>query len=161
MFHLSEGVTWSNGDAFTAEDVAYSVNRWLDPATGSSNLGLFGAMVEVGPDGTKRDLSDRVVVMYLDQIMERGSTGDVFAPPYHPCTEALLSAVPIADPEVENRRIVLEGNLPSPLDPPPVQMNADRHEIACHIPLEELRMVEPMIIIPERDALLAGEGATG
>ena len=130
-----------------------------------------------------RYLSDRVVVMYLGQIMERGSTEEVFAPPYHPYTEALLSAVPIADPEVEKRRIVLEGNLPSPLDPPkgcpfstrcprrlgsicdtdppPVQMNADRHAIACHIPLEELRMVEPVITIPERDALLAGEGATG
>ena len=130
-----------------------------------------------------RYLSDRVVVMYLGQIMERGSTEEVFAPPYHPYTEALLSAVPIADPEVEKRRIVLEGNLPSPLDPPkgcpfstrcprrlgsicdtdppPVQMNADRHAIACHIPLEELRMVEPVITIPERDALLAEEGATG
>ncbi len=130
-----------------------------------------------------RYLSDRVVVMYLGQIMERGSTEEVFAPPYHPYTEALLSAVPIADPEVEKRRIVLEGNLPSPLDPPkgcpfstrcprrlgsicdtdppPVQINADRHAIACHIPLEELRLVEPVITIPERDALLAGEGATG
>ena len=121
-----------------------------------------------------RYLSDRVVVMYLGQIMERGSTEEVFAPPYHPYTEALLSAVPIADPEVEKRRIVLEGNLPSPLDPPrgcpfstrcprrlgtvcdesppPVQMNADRHAIACHIPLEELREVEPVITIPDRDA---------
>ncbi len=120
-----------------------------------------------------RYLSDRVVVMYLGQIMERGSTEEVFAPPYHPYTEALLSAVPIADPEVEKRRIVLEGNLPSPLDPPkgcpfstrcprrigkicddeapPVRMNADRHAIACHIPLEELREVEPVIVIPDRD----------
>ena len=64
-----------------------------------------------------RYLADRVVVMYLGQIMERGSTEEVFAPPYHPYTEALLSAVPIADPEVERRRIVLEGSLPSPLNP--------------------------------------------
>ena len=124
-----------------------------------------------------RYLSDRVVVMYLGQIMERGSTEEVFAPPYHPYTEALLSAVPIADPEVEKRRIVLEGNLPSPLDPPkgcpfstrcprklgsiceseapPVRLNADRHAIACHIPLEELREVEPVITIPERDLAAA------
>ena len=120
-----------------------------------------------------RYLADRVVVMYLGQIMERGSTEQVFAPPYHPYTEALLSAVPIADPEVEKRRIVLEGTLPSPLDPPkgcpfstrcprklgticedeppPLQANADRHVIACHIPLEELREVEPVITIPDRD----------
>ncbi len=120
-----------------------------------------------------RYLSDRVVVMYLGQIMERGATGEVFAPPYHPYTEALLSAVPIADPEVEKRSIVLEGNLPSPLDPPlgcpfstrcprslgalcdneppPVQFAADRHAIACHIPLDELREVEPVITIPDRD----------
>ena len=65
-----------------------------------------------------RYLSDRVVVMYLGQIMERGSTEQIFSPPYHPYTEALLSAVPIADPEVERRRIVLEGTLPSPLNPP-------------------------------------------
>jgi peptide/nickel transport system ATP-binding protein len=120
-----------------------------------------------------RYLADRVVVMYLGQIMERGTTDEVFSPPYHPYTEALLSAVPIADPEVEKRRIVLEGNLPSPLNPPkgcpfstrcprrigaicddevpPVQFAADRHAIACHIPLEELRKVEPVITIPDRD----------
>jgi peptide/nickel transport system ATP-binding protein len=121
-----------------------------------------------------RYLADRVVVMYLGQIMERGSTDEVFSPPYHPYTEALLSAVPIADPEVVKRRIVLEGNLPSPLnppkgcpfstrcprslgklcddEPPPVQFADDRHAIACHIPLEELRKVEPVISIPDRSA---------
>lgn len=120
-----------------------------------------------------RYLSDRVVVMYLGQVMEQGSTEEVFAPPYHPYTEALLSAVPIADPEVEKRRIVLEGNLPSPLDPPrgcpfstrcqrklgdvceeetpPMQFESEHHAIACHIPLEELRKVEPVITIPDRD----------
>lgn len=119
-----------------------------------------------------RYLADRVVVMYLGQIMERGSTDEVFSPPYHPYTEALLSAVPIADPEVEKRRIVLEGNLPSPLNPPkgcpfstrcprkigaicddevpPVQFAGDRHAIACHIDMEELRKVEPVITIPDR-----------
>ena len=65
-----------------------------------------------------RYLSDRIVVMYLGQIMERGTTEAIFAPPYHPYTEALLSAVPIADPEVTKREIVLEGNLPSVLNPP-------------------------------------------
>jgi len=65
-----------------------------------------------------RYLSDRIVVMYLGHILERGSTEEVFSPPYHPYTEALLSAVPIADPEITKRKIVLEGNLPSAMKHP-------------------------------------------
>jgi peptide/nickel transport system ATP-binding protein len=116
------------------------------------------------------------VVMYLGQIMERGTTEQVFDPPYHPYTEALLSAVPIADPQVTKREIVLEGNLPSVLNPPkgcpfttrcprkvgricdderpPVQMAAAGHAIACHIPLAELRQVEPVITVPREDKRL-------
>ena len=124
-----------------------------------------------------RYLSDRVVVMYLGQIMEQGPTDEVFSPPYHPYTEALLSAVPIADPEIEKRHIVLEGVLPSVLDPPvgcpfhtrchrkigkicederpPQQQAADGHAIACHIPMEELRAVEPVIKVPDRSVVAA------
>ena len=116
-----------------------------------------------------RYLADRIVVMYLGQIMERGTTEQVFGPPYHPYTEALLSAVPIADPQVIKREIVLEGNLPSVLNPPkgcpfttrcprkvgricdderpPMQMTAEGHAIACHIPLAELCRVEPVITV--------------
>ena len=116
-----------------------------------------------------RYLADRVVVMYLGQIMERGTTDEVFAPPYHPYTEALLSAVPIADPQVTKRRIVLEGNLPSVLNPPPgcpfatrcprklgdicdterppLREVEERHVIACHIEIEELQKVPPVISI--------------
>ncbi|MEQ8666058.1 MAG: ABC transporter ATP-binding protein [Rhodospirillales bacterium] len=118
-----------------------------------------------------RYLADRVVVMYLGQIMERGTTDEVFAPPYHPYTEALLSAVPIADPQVTKRRIVLEGNLPSVLNPPPgcpfatrcprklgdicdrerppLREVEPRHVIACHIEVEELRKVPPVITVSE------------
>ncbi|MFQ5935503.1 MAG: dipeptide ABC transporter ATP-binding protein [Acidiferrobacterales bacterium] len=117
-----------------------------------------------------RYLSDRIVVMYLGQIMERGTTEQIFNPPYHPYTEALLSAVPIADPEVTKREIVLEGNLPSVIDPPkgcpfatrcprklgkvcdeerpPVQTASEGHLIACHISLDELRKVQPVINVP-------------
>ena len=63
VFHLNEGITWSNGDAFTSADVAHTVNRWLDPATGSSNLGLFGAMVEQGEDGQPRGIAGAVEVI--------------------------------------------------------------------------------------------------
>ena len=112
-------------------------------------------------------LADRVVVMYLGRIMERGTTEQIFQPPYHPYTEALLSAVPVADASVRKRRIVLEGALPSPLDPPkgcpfstrcprrvgpvcdeeppPEQTAAAGHAIACHIPVEELARVEPVM----------------
>ena len=117
--------------------------------------------------GVVRYLADRVVVMYLGQIMEQGTTDEVFSPPYHPYTEALLSAVPIADVKVKKKRIILEGTLPSVLDPPkgcpfhtrcprklgaicedtppPAIEDSPGHVIRCHIPIEELRDVEPVI----------------
>ena len=57
-----------------------------------------------------RYLSDRVMVMYLGHVVELGITDQVFSPPYHPYTEALLSAVPIADTSVKKKHIVLEGS---------------------------------------------------
>jgi len=123
-----------------------------------------------------RYLSDRIVVMYLGHILERGTANQIFAPPYHPYTEALLSAVPIADPEVTKRKIVLEGNLPSAMNPPKgcpfctrchrklgdicdnelpaEQVVADRHVIKCHIPLEALKKVAPVIHVPDESERL-------
>ncbi len=117
--------------------------------------------------GVVRYLADRVVVMYLGRIMEQGATDQVFSPPYHPYTEALLSAVPIADTRVEKKRIILEGQLPSVLNPPkgcpfhtrchrkigaiceeetpPNAVDSEGHTIFCHIPMAELRSVEPVI----------------
>ncbi len=66
-----------------------------------------------------RYLADRVVVMYLGHIVEQGTTEQIFSPPYHPYTEALLSAIPIADTSVKKKHIVLEGDIPSALNPPP------------------------------------------
>ena len=66
-----------------------------------------------------RYLADEVVVMYLGRVMECGSARALFDPPYHPYTEALLSAVPLPDPAMRRARIRLEGEIPSPLDPPP------------------------------------------
>jgi len=118
-----------------------------------------------------RYLSDRVVVMYLGRIVESGSRNQIFEPPYHPYTEALLAAAPIADLRVKKRDIILEGTLPSPLDPPKgcpfttrcprrigdicdttppeEQISVGGHRIACHIPLEELSQIDPVFAITE------------
>jgi peptide/nickel transport system ATP-binding protein len=116
-----------------------------------------------------RYLADRVVVMYLGTIAEQGTTDEVFAPPYHPYTEALLSAIPIADTSVQKKEIVLEGDIPSAMNPPsgcPFQTRCPRklgkiceeqappirefgrgHKIACHIAPEELMKMEPVIVL--------------
>ncbi len=113
-----------------------------------------------------RYLADRIVVMYLGRIMEQGTTEQVFSPPYHPYTEALLSAVPIADTSIKKKHIVLRGELPSPMNPPsgcpfqtrcprkigticetelpPVQELASGHKIMCHMPAVELRAMDPV-----------------
>ena len=117
-----------------------------------------------------RYLSDRVVVMYLGHIVEAGTTDQVFAPPYHPYTEALLSAVPIADTSIERKRIVLEGDIPSAVSPPPgcpfqtrcrfkgdvdgnlcetevppIRSLKDGHQIKCHLSQQILDRMEPVI----------------
>ncbi len=114
-----------------------------------------------------RYLADRIAVIYLGHIVETGTSDAVFAPPYHPYTEALLSAIPVPDPHIDQKSIRLEGAVPDPANPPsgcpfqtrcprkigriceeempPVQIDADGHSIWCHIPLEELRRVDPIV----------------
>jgi len=120
-----------------------------------------------------RFFSDDIAVMYLGQIVEIGPAEAIYSPPYHPYTEALLSAVPIPDPDVEKKQIRLGGNLPSALNPPsgcrfhtrcprrkrmlpdnsqicekevpPWRSTKHGHRIFCHIPLEKLKAVEPIV----------------
>ncbi len=120
-----------------------------------------------------RYFSDDIAVMYLGQIVEIGPAERIYDPPYHPYTEALLAAVPIADPEAEQKEIRLSGNVPSALNPPsgcyfhtrcprraelladggkicetdkpPWQQNASGHRILCHIPIETLMTVAPVV----------------
>ena len=119
-----------------------------------------------------RYLSDRVLVMYLGHVVEMGTTEQVFQPPYHPYTEALLSAVPIADTAIEKKHIVLEGDIPSAMNPPsgcPFQTRcgwkskvpgglcetevpsirklADGHQIKCHLTDDILAKMDAVIKI--------------
>ena len=119
-----------------------------------------------------RFFSDYVAVMYLGQIMEIGPAEAIYALPYHPYTEALLSAVPIPDPTAKQKYIRLEGTVPSAINPPsgcrfhtrcprrhmlpdggkiceteipPWREGSDGHRIFCHIPTETLLTFEPVI----------------
>ncbi len=69
--------------------------------------------------GVVEHLSDRVIVLYLGRIMEMGPAKSVYAAPRHPYTRALLSATPVPDPDARRARVLLEGELPSPANPPP------------------------------------------
>ena len=63
-------------------------------------------------------ISDRVGVMYLGSLVEIGDKKDIFGDPEHPYTQALLSAIPVPDPHYKRNRIILEGDIPSPVNPP-------------------------------------------
>ena len=65
-----------------------------------------------------RHISDRIGVMYLGKLMEVAETKELFTHPLHPYTQALLSAIPVPDPEVKKERILLQGDIPSPINPP-------------------------------------------
>ncbi len=86
-------------------------------------------------------MSDRIGVMYLGRLMEVAPAREIFAQPRHPYTEALVSAIPQPDPAAARRRILLEGDLPSPTDPP----SGCRFHTRCPYARELCRQVEPLL----------------
>ncbi|MDP6967798.1 MAG: ABC transporter ATP-binding protein [Gammaproteobacteria bacterium] len=122
-----------------------------------------------------RYISDRVMVMYLGHVVEMGTTDQVFAPPYHPYTEALLSAVPIADTSIARESIVLKGDIPSAVNPPsgcpfqtrcqhkdkvgkiceselpPLRVLADGHEVKCHMSDHDMAAMTPVIKLAQAE----------
>jgi peptide/nickel transport system ATP-binding protein len=113
-------------------------------------------------------LADEIAVMYLGHLMEVTRTDALFEPPYHPYTEALLSAIPLPDPQIRQERIRLEGEIPSPAEEvtgcpfhtrcprflgrvcveetPPWRKDEKGGRYFCHIPIEELRRVQANVI---------------
>lgn len=84
-------------------------------------------------------ISDKVGVMYLGNLVEMGSKEDIFSNPMHPYTKALFSAVPIPDPTVKMNRIILEGDIPSPANPPA----GCKFHTRCKECMEVCKSVEP------------------
>lgn len=89
--------------------------------------------------GVVRHISDRVIVMYLGKIVEIGDKKSVFDNPQHPYTKALLSAIPSPDPNVKKERIILQGDVPSPIDPP----NGCRFHTRCPFATDKCRTENP------------------
>jgi oligopeptide/dipeptide ABC transporter ATP-binding protein len=96
-------------------------------------------------------ISDRVAVMYLGKMVEMTTRVELFRNPLHPYTQALMSAIPIPDPTLKRERIILQGDVPSPLNPP----GGCRFHPRCPVAMEICGVEEPPFREVSRDHLLA------
>ena len=87
-------------------------------------------------------ISDRVAVMYLGKIVELAKCDDLFTSPLHYYTQALMSAIPVADPTVKSKRIILQGEVPTPINPP----KGCRFHPRCSAATEQCKLEEPQLI---------------
>jgi oligopeptide transport system ATP-binding protein len=91
--------------------------------------------------GVVQHISDRIAVLYLGEIVELGFRKNIFQSPKHPYTQALFSSTPVPDPDSGRKRIVLEGNVPSPADPP----SGCRFHTRCPYVMDRCRIEKPEI----------------